>query len=114
LAESAHDLSDGGLAVALAECSFGPAGVGARLELDSDLRPEFLLFHEGPSRVLISTEHPGEVAGIAARHGVESSLAGVTLEGKSEIRNRKPRLVWWDVDRLRSAYTEALERKLRA
>ena len=30
LAESAHDLSDGGLAVALAECSFGPAGVGAR------------------------------------------------------------------------------------
>ena len=27
LAESAHDLSDGGLAVALAECCFGPAGV---------------------------------------------------------------------------------------
>src|SRR5690242_1319586 len=31
LAESAHDLSDGGLAIALAESSFGPAGVGARI-----------------------------------------------------------------------------------
>jgi phosphoribosylformylglycinamidine (FGAM) synthase-like enzyme len=30
LAESAHDLSDGGLAVALAECCFGPAEIGAQ------------------------------------------------------------------------------------
>ncbi len=28
LAESAHDISDGGFAVALAECCFGPAEVG--------------------------------------------------------------------------------------
>ena len=55
LAESAHDLSDGGLAVALAETSFRPAGVGAEIDLDSNLRPERLLFHEGPSRVLVST-----------------------------------------------------------
>ena len=55
LAESAHDLSDGGLAVALAECSFGPAGIGAQIDLDSDLRPELLAFHEAPSRILIST-----------------------------------------------------------
>ena len=46
LAESAHDLSDGGLAVALAECCFANE-IGAQVELDSDLRPEFLLFHEG-------------------------------------------------------------------
>ncbi len=52
LAESAHDLSDGGLAVALAECCFGPAGIGAQIDLDSDLRPEILAFHEGPSRIL--------------------------------------------------------------
>ena len=30
LVESAHDLSDGGLAVALAECCFGADGIGAR------------------------------------------------------------------------------------
>ncbi len=58
LAESAHDLSDGGLAVALAECSFGPDEIGAQIELDSDLRPELLAFHEAPSRILISTAQP--------------------------------------------------------
>jgi len=60
LAESAHDLSDGGLAVALAECSFGPAEIGAAIDIDSDLRPEMLAFHEGPSRILISTAYPGK------------------------------------------------------
>ena len=62
LAESAHDLSDGGLAVALAECSFG-SGIGARVTLDSDLRPEFLLFGEAPSRILISTSNADRVEG---------------------------------------------------
>src|SRR5262249_25967012 len=79
LAESAHDLSDGGLAVALAESSFGPAGVGARIDLDSDLRRELVLFHEGPSRVLVSTAEPERVAGIARRHGVEAPVIGITI-----------------------------------
>ena len=41
LAESAHDLSDGGLALALAEASFGTNGIGARIEFDSDLASGF-------------------------------------------------------------------------
>ena len=53
LVESAHDVSDGGLAVAIAECTFG--GVGAKIEVDWDIRSELLLFHEGPSRVVVST-----------------------------------------------------------
>ena len=61
LAESAHDVSDGGLAVAAAECCLG--GVGAALHFESDLSPEFLLFHEGPSRILISTASPDAVIG---------------------------------------------------
>jgi phosphoribosylformylglycinamidine (FGAM) synthase-like enzyme len=39
LAESAHDVSDGGLAVAAAECCFGRRGRGA--DFESDLSPEF-------------------------------------------------------------------------
>ena len=60
LVESAHDLSEGGLAVALAECSFGPENVGAAVTLDSDLPPNLLLFHEGPSRILVSTADIGK------------------------------------------------------
>ncbi len=42
-AESAHDVSDGGLAVALAESSL--EGIGAAIELSTTLAPELALFH---------------------------------------------------------------------
>ena len=55
LLSSAHDLSDGGLAVAVAEsCISGR--LGASLELPSSSHPTLDLFGEGPSRVLISLD----------------------------------------------------------
>jgi phosphoribosylformylglycinamidine synthase subunit PurL len=113
LAVSAHDLSDGGLAVALAEASFGPAGVGAELDFSSDLRPEFLLFHEGPSRILISTEWPGEVRRVAAEHGVEALAAGLTVSGRIAILNRGETLIDCEVQPLRESWAGALEASLR-
>jgi phosphoribosylformylglycinamidine synthase len=112
LVESAHDLSDGGLSVTLAECCFGPANVGASIELDSELRPEFLLFHEGPSRVLVSTSEPDKVIELSARHGAEAVKIGVTREGRLEIRNRGRSLVDCDVAALRKAYECSLEENL--
>jgi phosphoribosylformylglycinamidine synthase len=112
LAESAHDLGDGGLAVALAESSFGPAGVGAAIDLDSTLRPEFLLFHEGPSRVLISTHDPAAVEKIAAAHGVDAPRIGVTLEGELEIRRAGETLVAGKVQVFKDAWSGALEKAL--
>jgi phosphoribosylformylglycinamidine synthase subunit PurL len=113
LAESAHDLSDGGLAVALAECSFGNAGVGARIDLDSDLRPEFLCFNEAPSRILISTPNASRVAEIASAHGVEALVVGLTIEKETEIRRRGVKLASWQVADLRQAYEGALEGQLK-
>ena len=86
LAESAHDLSDGGLAVALAEASFGPAAIGARIAIPAGTRPDFLLFHEGPSRILISTAQPDDVMKIAAKYKVEAAEIGVTM--KDAVTNR--------------------------
>ncbi len=114
LAESAHDLSDGGLAVALAESSFGPAGVGAEIDLDSELRAELLLFHEGPSRVLISTADPEAVKRIAAAHGVEAPQIGVTLKEDLTIGRRGRPLVAAKVSELRDAWAGALEKALHA
>ena len=109
LAESAHDLSDGGLAVALAECSFGAAEIGAQVHFDSDLRPEFLCFGEAPSRILVSTANPAEVARIAARHGVEALAIGITMEKGLEIRQRAVTLGSWEIAALKSAFQSALE-----
>jgi phosphoribosylformylglycinamidine synthase len=113
LAESAHDLSDGGLAVALAESSFGPSGTGATVNLKSELRPELLLFHEGPSRVLVSTENPDEVIRIAAANGVEAVVIGETSEGRLRIRNRGEALVDCEIAGLRAAWAGALEKALK-
>ena len=108
LAESAHDLSDGGLAVALAECSFGSRQIGAQIDLDSDLRPEMLLFHEGPSRILVSTAHPKAIAAIAAQRGVEAVVIGATIENGLEIRQRGNTLGAWEIAALCAAYENAL------
>jgi phosphoribosylformylglycinamidine synthase len=117
LAESAHDVSDGGLAVALAECCFRTTspggGIGAAIDLFSDLRPEFLLFHEGPSRIIVSTANAARVAAIAAEHGVEAQTIGRTVEGRLSIRNRGTLLIDSPVEVLDSIWEEALEQMLR-
>src|SRR5690242_8586848 len=54
LVESAHDCSDGGLAVTLAESGFAKS-IGAKVKLPgSELPAEFVLFGEDPSRVVLS------------------------------------------------------------
>jgi phosphoribosylformylglycinamidine synthase II len=113
LAESAHDLSDGGLAVALAESSFGPANVGAEIDLDSDLQPELLLFHEGPSRVLVSTADPQGIIEIAARHAVEAIQIGATIKDRIAITNRRKPLVDGSISKFKDGWENALENYVR-
>ena len=111
--ESAHDVSDGGLAWCLAECTF-PYETGARVELDSDLRPELLLFHEGPSRVVVSTARPELVEEIAARHGAPAVRIGETGGAELVISNRGAQLVDVSVRGLKQRWAEALEQWLHA
>jgi phosphoribosylformylglycinamidine synthase len=112
LVESAHDLSDGGLAVALAECSFGPENIGAAVEFDSDLPPELLLFHEGPSRILVSTGNAEEVFRVARKNGVHAIEIGATLKARVTISNRNEVLIDDRVDELKGLWNGALEHLL--
>ncbi len=55
LVRSAHDCSEGGLTVAVAEaCVSGPATIGAEIRLPAAPRPDLALFGEGPSRIVVS------------------------------------------------------------
>jgi phosphoribosylformylglycinamidine synthase subunit PurL len=112
LIESAHDLSDGGFGVGLAECSFGPAEIGAQIDLASHLRPEVVMFHEAPSRIILTTSQPKRVAAIAEKHAVECPILGTTVEKGIEIRQRSITLGSWDIAALRSAYESSLESQL--
>ena len=77
--ETAHDVSDGGLAVALAECCFtGGTPIGARIELGDAIRADALLFGESTGRVLCATTAPERVQELAARHGVPARAIGTT------------------------------------
>ncbi len=109
---SAHDLGEGGLAVALAECSFGATGIGADIRLDSDVAKELLLFHEGPSRILVSTENHENVLAAAARNNVQAVTIGVTLKARVIIRNRNEILVDCSVEDLKGPWAHALEHLL--
>jgi len=109
-AESAHDVSDGGLAVALAEASL--EGIGAAIELSTALQPELALFHEGPSRVLISTAVPREVERVAKSHGVEALRLGVTMKVWLRIGNDSMSWIDCPVEQLRNVWENALPDQL--
>jgi phosphoribosylformylglycinamidine synthase II len=115
LAESAHDISDGGLAVALAECCANGIGASielASVELDTALRPEITLFHEAPSRVLISTAATEAVEKIARKYNVECVSIGVTMKKGLQIGNSAMTWIDCSIDRLREASESALEGNL--
>ncbi len=83
LLRSAHDVSDGGLAVALAECCVsGPeGGVGAELTIDpAGLRADHLLFGEAPSRFVLSlrADDWDRLAALAEQHGATLTRLGTT------------------------------------
>ena len=51
---SAHDLSDGGLAVAVAESCFAARGLGAAVKVKGEANAEFALFGERGARAIVS------------------------------------------------------------
>jgi phosphoribosylformylglycinamidine synthase II len=77
---SAHDCSDGGLAVTVAECAFD-AGFGAEIEVPAvSVRRETALFSESASRAVVtvrSTDAP-TLLRLAAEAGVPARLIGTT------------------------------------
>jgi len=110
LLRSLHDVSEGGLAVALAECSFGAPGLGVRVDLEQGMRTDALLFGESQSRMLLSLRrrHLGRLRDLARREEVPLTILG-------EVRGRS--LVIGDTIDLplqatRERWRRALERRL--
>lgn len=77
---SAHDCSDGGLAVALAEgCICDPERqIGVDVTLPGSMRPDALLFGESQSRIVLSAREAdvSRLRAIADRHGVTVTPLG--------------------------------------
>ena len=109
--ESAHDVSDGGLAVAVAESCLGAERVGAQLDIETGLALAHLLFHEAPSRILLSVapENTAAVTTIAREGNVEAPVIGETVEERLEIRVNGSTLVRVDVSELFETWDSSFE-----
>jgi len=90
LVSAVHDLSDGGLYVALAEMAIA-GQIGADLDVPEDLPLQAWLFGEDQARYLVSTAEPDEVEARAEAAGVECRAVGhtsgdaLTLNGANAI-----------------------------
>jgi phosphoribosylformylglycinamidine synthase len=114
LIESAKDCSEGGMAITLAECCFG-RGVGAQVNLSSsELAPEFVLFGEDASRILISCdpEKVGRIQEVAGKFTVSAEQIGSTISGKLEIAVDGQNAVAAEVSELKDVWGGALKRAL--
>ncbi|HWP58555.1 MAG TPA: phosphoribosylformylglycinamidine synthase subunit PurL [Candidatus Acidoferrales bacterium] len=109
---SAHDVSDGGLAVTLAECCvMGPEGsIGAEVELAEPVRADALLFGESQSRIVVSVGEKDlpRLSEIAAKE--RAPLAVIGRVGGENLRIRG--MLEAPVDELREIWRGALERWL--
>jgi len=116
LVDSAHDCSEGGVAITLAESAFGK-GIGMRVNLASlGLPAEFVLFGEDASRVVISCDrsHLVGIQRVAAKYRLSAEEIGETVSEQVEIRLDGRIVVSATVSELRDSYEGALEAALRA
>ena len=82
LIQSAHDVSDGGLFITLAESSM-PRELGFSIETDFDCRADAFLFGESQSRIVVSVS-PGKLdafVDLIAESDIEFSNLGMVTEG---------------------------------
>jgi phosphoribosylformylglycinamidine synthase len=110
---SAHDVSDGGLAVALAECAM-LSGLGAAVELDSAVRPSSLLFGETTGRAVVTFAPGAEetVRACASSAGVPFGPIGSVGGENLRVSVAGRVLVDERVAALRDLWTTAFERLL--
>ncbi|HEY8203284.1 MAG TPA: phosphoribosylformylglycinamidine synthase subunit PurL [Pyrinomonadaceae bacterium] len=136
LLKSAHDCSDGGLAVALAECCFSSLNreaIGAQISLESEVRSPVsktddgsaldarlqtpdLLFSETPSRIVISFAESAkeEVQRIAAAAGCPMTILGKVGSDSLRIESDGQEVVNVRVTEIENAWRSSLKQKLQA
>ncbi len=110
LLRSAHDVAEGGLAVALAESCFGGPRLGVRVTLERGMRTDALLFGESQSRMLVSVRrrHLGRLRELCRREEVPLAVLGEVRGTHLVIAD----LLDLPVETARERWRRVLERRL--
>jgi|SRR3989344_24718 len=101
-----HDVSQGGIAGAIAEMVFG-GDCGVELELDIETRPDFFLLNETVGMFIAEVENPEEAQRLFGNvpHLV---LGKTTLEKKFSLKNRGEEIFEVGIDELKNAWQEPM------
>ncbi|MGH9787242.1 MAG: phosphoribosylformylglycinamidine synthase subunit PurL [Candidatus Acidiferrales bacterium] len=113
---AAHDLSDGGLLVAVAESCFTAAQpIGVILTLEGKLPLEAVCFGEEPSRILLEVDevHLADLLRLAAQYQVPARQIGWTTGGEFRVHFEGRIVLEEDVNVFRDAWAESLSRRMR-
>ena len=113
LVASAHDCSEGGVAVALAEaCVTGPEPVGCAVALPEEPRADHVLFGEGPARVVVSVspERAREFDALMAESAIPWRWIGTTGGDRIRLQVGTATVVNVGVDRIGHAWRDGFER----
>ncbi|HEU5236864.1 MAG TPA: phosphoribosylformylglycinamidine synthase subunit PurL [Pyrinomonadaceae bacterium] len=119
LLRSAHDCSDGGLAVAVAECCFSSHNrdaVGADIDVTGDYDVATQLFSETPSRIIISFDESAlsKIKEIAAAAGCPMTVMGTVGSDRLRIQSAGEEVIDINVAEMESAWRSSLKDKLQA
>ncbi len=110
LLQSAHDCSEGGLAVALAESCFGPEDRwGAQVSLPGTGRADALLFNESQSRVVVTCRPDAVDALLVTAAGVPAHRLG-TVGGAELAITAGGQTFRWPLETLFEAWYTAIPR----
>ncbi len=117
LLQSAHDCSDGGFAVALAESCFSSlnrSGIGADVEMTGSLPATNLLFSESPSRIIISFAESAreEIEDMARRRDCPFAILGKAGGNRLRIKIGSATVIDSAVEQLENAWRASLSQKL--
>ncbi len=109
LISSAHDISDGGLFVALVEKGL-PQGLGFDIVTDSEVRPDAFLFGEGQGRIVVSVNEDQEDAFIdkMSDSKLNFTMLGHVTRGKMMIDDDH----FGFIEEAREIYENSLEEQL--
>jgi phosphoribosylformylglycinamidine synthase len=112
LVSSAHDLSHGGLALALVtSCT---EDLGMEVDWNPDLRPDLALFSESQSRVLISVDQDLLSALLAffAEHGLQPTIIGQVAPQRFRVNLDGKPIIALPLEAIRKAWQFSLEQTL--
>lgn len=109
--QSCHDISEGGLAIALAESAI-KGGIGCQIQLpDQPDREDEILYSEAPSRAVISAKAGDieEISQMAQQKGIQCTLLGKVTGDTLQITYRNNRLINLAVAEISQIWGGAIE-----